>query len=248
MENQPPVQYTEYPRGAIEPRIRMEVIGEAWKFLLAAPGQWIAATFLMLLVALLFGAPLYVLGMMQILGKRNPDVADIMLMYAFMIPAGLLLYVGQAIGFGGMYHMALKQIQGEPVQLKDMFSLGGSSVFAHIAVGFVISVGVVIGSFACYLPAFLIGGLLMFSQPMLIHQKIGPWAALSQSWNILKKHIWMAAAFYLVITLIASLGAVACGIGMLFSYPLYPLAVSLVYRDFMQAMYGQQVPTVEPSR
>lgn len=225
----------------------MEVIGEAWKFLLAAPGQWIAATFLMVLLALLFAGPLYVLGFMQMIGKPNPEIEDILLMYAFMILAALLGYVGQAVGFGGMYHMALKQIQGEPAQLKDMFSLGGSSLLAHIVVGFVISVGVVIGSIACYLPAFLIGGLLMFSQPILIHQKIGPWAALTQSWNLLKKHIWMAAAFYLVISLVASAGAIACGVGMLFSYPLYPLAVSLVYRDFMHAMYGQQVPAVERS-
>lgn len=239
MEEHPPSQYTEYPRLPIEPRIRMETIAEAWKYLTAAPGQWIAATFLMMLLSLALAGPFYALGVMQLLANREPDIGNILALYAFIFLAAILAYVGQAIAFGGMYHMALKQIQGEAVTLKDMFSLGGSSVFSHIVVGFVISMGVMIGSIACYLPAFLIGGLLMFSQPILIHQKIGPMAALSQSWNLLKGQIWMAAAFYLVISLVASLGAIVCGVGMLFTYPLYPLAVSLIYRDYMQALYGQ---------
>ncbi len=242
----PPPNYAEYPRQAIEPRIRFETFGEAWKFLLAAPGQWMLATFLMLLIAILCGAPFYILAMMQMLGKANPSIEDIFAFYALSIPALLMLYVGHAIAFAGMYHMALKQIQGNAISIKDMFSLGGSSVFAHIAAGLMISIGVVIGSIACYLPGFIVGGLLMFAQPMLVHQKMSPWQALTSSWHLLKKQVWMAMAFYLVISIIAGLGGLACGIGVLFTYPLYPLAVSLIYRDYMQALYGQpQVPASE---
>ncbi len=240
MEQAPPPQYAEYQRGPIEPRIRFETISEAWRFFSAQMGVWVLATFIMLFATVLFAAPIYVLAVMQMIGNRNPSMGDMVAFYGYAFLAGILAYVGQTLGYAGMYNIALKQIQGELVSIRDMFSIGGG-VLNHIIAGLVISVGVMIGSLACYLPAFIIGGLLLFVQPIIVHQKVGAIAAISQSWNLLKGQIWMAAAFYLVITLVASLGAIACGIGMLFTYPLYPIAVSLVYRDYLNALYPPKV-------
>jgi hypothetical protein len=245
MDEKPPINYTEYPRSFSEPRIRLETITEAWRFLTAQMGVWVLATLCMLGLTLLLGAPLYILAFMQLVGKAQPSMQDMLLFYAISFPAVILVYVGQAIGFAGMYSMALRQIQGQSIAIKDFFHTG-SSLWSHIGAGFLVSIAVLIGSMACYIPGFMLGGLLLFTQPIIIHQKVGAFAAMSQSWNMLKSQLVMAAVFYFLISMVAGLGAILCGVGILFSYPLYPLAVSLVYRDHLHALYGTPAPGPSP--
>jgi len=204
-------------------------------------GLWVVATLCMLGLTFVLALPFYLLAIMQLIGKKDPQVGDILLFYAMSFPAVVLIYVGQAIGFAGMYNMSLKQIQGQPIALKDFFRTG-SSLMSHIAAGVLVSLAVMIGSMACYVPGFMVGGLLILTQPIIVHQKLGVVAAMTQSWNMLKSQIWMAAAFYFLVSMVAGVGALACGIGVLFTYPLYPLAVSLVYRDHLIALYGNPAP------
>jgi len=237
MTEMPPPQYAEYPRQTVAPRIRMETISEAWNWFRAEMGLWVLATFLMLMITLLCALPFYVMAFASIFGQRNPDIGAMLVFYAWSFPAAIMIYVGQAIGFGGMYNMALKQIQGQAITIKDFFEFKGA-LFHHLVAGLVISVGVMFGSIACYVPGFIIGGLLIFAQPIIVHQRLGAFPALSQSWNLLKDQLWMATAFYFILSLVAGMGALACGVGLLFTYPLYPIAISLVYRDHLNALYG----------
>jgi len=223
------------------PRIRMETISEAWNWFRSEMGLWVAATLIVLVITFACAIPFYAMAFITMM-KPNPTFNDIMAFYAWSIPAAIMLYVGHAIGIAGMYNMAVKQIQGEEISLREFFNFRGMFI-QHLIAGIVISLAILIGSIACYLPAFILGGLLMFTQPIIVHQRIGAFAALSQSWNLLKDQIWMATAFFFIVSLIASLGSLACLVGMLFTYPLYPLAVSLVYRDHLSALYGQKAPT-----
>jgi len=240
MEQGPPVQYADYPREPVAPRIRLEAIAEAWKYIKAEMGIWALATFLMLAVTFLLVAIPYFAAISLIMGNRNPDLGTMLAFYGYAFLAMLLGYAGHAIFFAGMYHMAMKQIQGEKIRMGDMFRLGGPSIFSHIGIGIVTIIGVTIGSIACYVPGFIIGGLLMFAQPIVVHQKIGAIPAIRQSWTLLKGQIWMATALYLILSLAASLGSLACLVGILFTYPLFPLTISIVYRDYMQALYGNR--------
>jgi uncharacterized membrane protein len=222
----------------------METIGEAWNWFRAEMGLWVLATLLMLLITFGCAIPFYGMAFATMFGNPDPNIGDMMMFYVWSIPAAIMIYVGQAIGFAGMYNMAIKQIQGQPISMRDFFDFKG--MFWQHA-GLVISMAIMFGSIACYLPAFMLGGLLIFTQPIIVHQRIGAFAALSQSWNLLKGQIWMAAAFYFILSMVAGLGVVVCCVGLLFTYPLYPLAVSLVYRDYLTAHYGSSAPEAAPT-
>jgi len=58
-----------------------------------------------------------------------------------------------------------------------------------------------------------------------------------------KGDLWMATGLYFLTSLVAGLGAIACGIGMIFTLPLLPLTFAIVYRDFSQGEYSSNGPT-----
>jgi hypothetical protein len=72
------------------------------------------------------------------------------------------------------------------------------------------------------------------------------------SYNALKPFAWGMFIFMFVVGLCAGLGACLCGVGLLFTYPIYVLAVALTYNNFFppvanQWAAGQQIG-VEPPR
>jgi hypothetical protein len=246
MSEIPPQQYADYPRLSIAPRIRFEAISEAWKFVQAELGTWILATFLFFVITFAFITPIYILALGSVMGNPHPQIDAILRMYAIMIPGMFIGYIGQAIGLGGMFNLAMKQVQGYPITIRDFFSTGGS-VWSHVGAGLIFVFAVMVGSIACYIPGFIVGGLLMFIHPIIVHQRVGAPEAIRLSWSMLKPHIWTALGFYLLVSLVAGLGALLCGIGLLASYPIYALAISIVYRDFVQALHAGQTLIVEGS-
>lgn len=231
-----PPQFTEYPRADMRPRIRFEAIGEAWRFMTANLGIWVLASFLTVVLTLLLFLPFYVMGIVKMIGmdQQRPDIGQIMSFYGLIFLSSILSGVGQSIGLAGMYNMALKQIQGYEISIKDYFPSGGV-ILSHVGAGLLIALGTMVGSFFCYLPGLLFAGLTMLTHPIIAHRRLGAIEAMKTSWNLMKNDMWMALAFFFVVSLAAGLGMFACGIGILFSFPLLPLGIALVYRDYTVA-------------
>ena len=84
--------------------------------------------------------------------------------------------------------------------------------------------------------------MLLFTFPILVRERGGAIAAMTTSWNMLKGDMWMALAFAFVTALLSGLGAIGCWIGIVFTLPLWPLAVAIVYRDFANFQYDPAAP------
>jgi uncharacterized membrane protein len=57
--------------------------------------------------------------------------------------------------------------------------------------------------------------------------------AVNLSYNTLKKDLVMATIFYLVVGICAELGGIICGIGAIFTIPVMPIAIAMLYRDYL---------------
>ena len=88
-----------------------------------------------------------------------------------------------------------------------------------------------IGAVLCILPAFVVAGLFYFTLPLIIDKQLGVIDAMKASFNRTKGHWFMFALFAFVVSLLAQVGTVACGIGMLASFPLYFTINSVAFRD-----------------
>jgi uncharacterized membrane protein len=236
MEN--PNEYASYPRATVRPRIRFEAISEAFQFFKQEMAVWIAATLVYLLIAggliaLIYFPMVGMMAVMQTADSTDPGaIATLLGFYAYSFFASIAVNCVMYALMGGLFRIALNQLQGKPIAIGQLFDIRGRIV-SHIVAAFLVAILTTIGMMFCYLPGFIVAGLMMLVQPLIAHQSVGPIVAIKQSYESLKSEIWTALAFYLLITIVAGAGVLVCGIGLLVSYPIMILATSIVYRDFM---------------
>lgn len=239
-----PPNFAGYPRQSGPPRIRFDVIGEAWNLFKAEMGTWVLASFVTMAAMAVCIVPLYVYMFTSMLGKldnQKPDFGQIATFYGLGFGLGLVMQVVQSIARAGMHNMARKQINGEEISMKDFFAIG-NLLPSIIGAGILVTLATYLGVCACYVGALIVQGLFMFTFPIIVQERKGAIAAMTQSWDMLKGDMWMALAFSFVVTLLAGVGAMACWIGIIFTLPLWPLSVALVYRDFTTTAYDPSIP------
>ena len=228
------------------PKIRFEVISEAWQLFNQQMKTWVLAILIFVLAIFIPEAVMGVLmmvsgGMGAMLGNHGGSAIALLGMGLSMIVGGLLIAVVVAVVMGGLFRMAIKQVRGEPIELSDLWSV--TDVWMQLVLaGLLMGVAILVGSLACGVGAYIVGGLLMFMIPLIVDKKMTAMEAATLSWNTLKPEWLMAAVLYFVINFVAGIGGVLFGIGMLFTYPLLFLGIALTYRDFMLGGGGNAVP------
>ncbi|MCX6366175.1 MAG: hypothetical protein NTX57_05640 [Armatimonadetes bacterium] len=239
-QDQQPPQYTPPAQ-----RVRFEDIGVAFQLLQKQLGAWVGAGAIATFSIAAVVIPFYVMliaGLMRQGERINP---------ATLIGPGILMFVGlialSTIITSGMYQMALKQLRGQTLSLGDMFAninKAGPVLGLLLLLGLVGGlVGGVLGailspilgpftSIVTSLPSYIAGALSSLSVLLVLDQNMSPVDAIKESWTKLKSEIWIALAFILVASMASSIGSLACGIGMIFTLPLYYLCMALMYRNF----------------
>lgn len=240
--------------GGYGPRINFDAIGEAFRLFQQQMGTWVLAVLITFAIQgglyLVFVLAMQGLGMAMIGANRGGSNAAAGAITGAAFGGFLVYYVVSltvgALFYGGLFRMAVKQVRGEPIATGDLFSATdvlGSLIGASLLMGLAVAAGMAL----CVLPGLIIAGLLMFTIPLIVDQRVGALAAMGMSWNALKGEIVMAPLFLFVASMLASLGALLCGVGLLFSYPIFPLAVALLYRGTFGGGAGQPEPTIPPS-
>jgi ABC-type multidrug transport system fused ATPase/permease subunit len=142
----------------------------------------------------------------------------------------LVILLGSAFLMSGAYKAAFKQMRGGRIAIGDLFS--GGDVFLRVAGGVLLTAILAgIGAVFCILPAFAVAGLLYFTTPLIIEKQLGVIDAMRQVFNRTKGHWFMFTLFAIVVGILAQLGSVACGIGMLATFPLLFTINSVAFRD-----------------
>jgi hypothetical protein len=219
------------------PKIRFEVISEAWQLFTQQMKTWVLAVLVMIVIMMIPGfimgfGMVAAMGLGAAAGERGGAAIFGLGTMAVMFVGMLVMIVLAFIMMGGLYRMAIKQVRGEPIQLSDLWSV--TDVLPQLALGgLLMGLSMGIASLACYLPMFIVGGLLMLTIPLIVDQKMPAIEAMTRSWNTLKQEWLMAAVLYFVLNFVAGIGAIALYVGMLFTYPLLFLGTALVYRDFI---------------
>lgn len=88
-----------------------------------------------------------------------------------------------------------------------------------------------IGQIASVFLGYAMQALLMFSFLLMVDRKLDFWPASMESINMVKSNFWPFLGFGIVCSLISSLGAIACGIGVIFTAPFGYCAIAVAYRE-----------------
>ena len=227
-------------------KVNFDNIGKAFNLVKEQLGVWIPTMLVYVLVVGVISTVsnliLQAIGLGA--GSRGGNTPPTGLVVAgSFLNFGINLVAG-AFFQGGLYRMALKQVRGEAISISDLFSSG--DVVAGLAVGqLLIALMLYAGVLALCIGAFIVAGLTMFVLPLIVDQRLGAVEAIGTSFNTLKSDLVNATGFYFVSSLAAGLGILACGIGVLFTAPILPLAVALTYQDFFGAGGASLDPAIE---
>jgi len=88
-----------------------------------------------------------------------------------------------------------------------------------------------IGQVASLFVVFVAHALLMFGMFLIVDRNMEFWPASVESFNMVKRNFWPFLGFSVVSNLIGSIGAVACGIGVVFTLPIQVCILMVAYRE-----------------
>jgi len=129
----------------------------------------------------------------------------------------------------GLYRASLAVVKGETPEVGMLFQVEGlgSYVVASILYGLMVFVGLIF----CIVPGIILAIMFMFYGYLIVENPdLGPTEALSKAQQITKGRLGELFLFGLALFGINLIGAILCGVGLLFTYGISAVAVAYAYR------------------
>lgn len=227
-----------------------EWIGEGWQMFVNQWLGWVLIMLVFLILIMIPLAPVYafvIAAQLASAGSGDVPVEPPAFFWVFLPVFYLVIILGASFLMAGAYRAAFKQMRGGQVSVSDLFS--GGDVFLRVAGGVVLTgLLTAAGAIFCILPGFIAVGLFYFTVPLIIDKNLGVIDAMKASLEVTKARWYMFALFAIVVSLLAQVGSVACGVGMLATFPLYFTINTVAFRDLFgvqgaRSFLQQQTPS-----
>jgi len=143
------------------------------------------------------------------------------------LTAALILIAAQVVG-AGLIRASLDVTEGRPFLTSTVFKfdkLGPVLVTSLIIAGLTF-----VGTILCYLPGLVVAFFTSYSLHFVLDKGLAPVEAIKASVNLVKDNLGTAIIWYIVGGLIAGAGAIACGVGLLVTLPLFLLGSAFTYK------------------
>ena len=239
------------------PGVRWEWISEAWNLFTKQWSVWV----LMILIAAVIYTAIYLpffgaLMMTVTTASQIGEPAGFSGVYLITLLGMFVIYTVLFWLYGGLYNAAFKQLRGEQVTVGNLFS-GGKYLARMLGIALPFGIGYTIIYqlspllyFVLLIPALILVGPGLFMFPMIVEGGKGSIDAIKASIEVAKRDWIMFTLFFIVLSLLAGAGVLACGIGLLATAPLLFLGQALAYRDCVgmsgAQMQGQFMPPPPP--
>jgi hypothetical protein len=214
------------------PLVRFSAIGEAWELFKHSWGVWMLTVLIVLIGFSILN------GILASVFRVHP-LRDF---GAFRFPLrtgggwlqAIVNTIVSGIFLGGMVRIACQQLRGYPPRVETL--LGVVDVLPELVLGSLLyGLASLVGFSLLVVPGFIIQGVLMFALPLVVDGHLPATRAMAESWHALKSQWLSATAFHLVLWAISGIGVCFCGVGLLFTAPIYSLGIAILYRDFFLA-------------
>src|SRR5262245_62150319 len=217
-------------------------IGEGWKMFTEQWKGWVTLSLGIFVTVVLpigvFMVFMYVMMFATAMSAQqhsrnaSPELPTMTLAVFYLGLFGLIIVLMPLAVFlmGGAYRAAFKQLRGGRVEFRDLFS-AKDCYWRLLGAAIVHGVLTTIGFMLCVIPAFIVGGLLFFTQPLIVERNLSISEAIRVSRDVTQPKLLMFTLFAFVVQLIASLGSYACYVGLLATWPLLFTISVVAYRD-----------------
>ncbi|KRB76394.1 hypothetical protein ASE01_15570 [Nocardioides sp. Root190] len=143
-----------------------------------------------------------------------------------------LLYVvffiyAQVIG-AGLIRESLAVTEGRSFSTAGVFKF--QNIGNVIVTSLLVGVGTFIGTILCVIPGIIFGFMTMFSLFFVVDKNLAPVDAIKASIDLVKNNVGSTIIWYLVAYVIALVGAILCGVGLLAAIPVILLGSAFTYK------------------
>ncbi|HYE31494.1 MAG TPA: GYF domain-containing protein [Methylomirabilota bacterium] len=147
------------------------------------------------------------------------------------IVGSVLQTVINALAIGGYYAFLMNLMRGHRVAVTNVF-VGFSRLAGPLIVLEVVrSILTVLGFVLCVLPGIYLAVAWIFAVPVLLDKKYSFWESMEVSRKVVTQHWFQVFVFLILVFLFNVLGAVACLVGLLVTFPVSTLAFLYLYED-----------------
>ena len=102
---------------------------------------------------------------------------------------------------------------------------------AVLVVSFILALIPCIGQLASLCVIYVVQAFLMFGLFLIVDKRMEFWPASVESFDKVKTNFWPFLGLSVVTSIIASIGAIACGIGVAITAPIQACVLTVAYRD-----------------
>lgn len=155
-------------------------------------------------------------------------------MIAVAILIALILFVTLVIG-AGIIRGALGVAEGRPFRVGEVFKF--ENIGPVVVTSLLVAAGTFVGYLLCFLPGIAFAIAASYSLYFVVDKGMAPVEAIKASINLVKDNLGTALVWAIVGGLVAGAGGIACGVGVLVTYPIYFLGSAYTYKK----LTGQQV-------
>lgn len=211
-----------------------ELLSEAWQRTKGTKGIIIGG-FLVFYAALL-AASFVISGFFGLLGiiSDNPVLAAVVEMVVGVL-ASALAYPFMA----GLNMVGIRRAADQPISFNDIFSHFGHTV-PLVITAIVSMLLIYLGMFLLIIPGLYLGVAYMLAIPLVVERGLSPWQAMEASRKAISQHWFKVCGLVLLLSLIALISAIPLGIGLVWSIPLFVIAMGVLYRTIFGVLPAAQ--------
>lgn len=148
----------------------------------------------------------------------------------YIVLSGAVPLVLQGPLMLGFYLVFAKRLRGMRSDLNDFFR--GLHYFVPALVAHIlITVFVTIGTVLLIIPGLILAAMFQFTMLFILDKRMDFWPAMQSSRAVVRNDYFGFTMFTLTLILLNVLGALLCGVGLLFTIPVSMAAVAVAYRD-----------------
>jgi uncharacterized membrane protein len=148
-----------------------------------------------------------------------------LILYGLII--ALIMIAAQVIG-AGLIRASLDITEGKPFLTSTVFKF--DKIGSVIVTSLIIAAATFVGTILCYLPGLIVGFFTSYSLYFVMDKGLAPVDAIKASVNLVKDNIGTALIWYIVGGLVAGAGAIACGVGLLVTIPIFLIGTAFTYK------------------
>ncbi|TBU96342.1 DUF975 family protein [Phytopseudomonas dryadis] len=200
------------------------LISEAWQLTKGTKGVIFAGLLVFNLAFVLASFPINVIfDIFDGLGEGL-----ILILLSLVVTIALTLAVCYPI-LTGLGMIGIRRAAGQPVSVNDIFSCFSRTVPLLIT-GVLMVVLIYVGFLLFILPGIYFSVAYMLAAPLVVERGLSPWQAMEASRKAITQHWFKVFGLLLLLGLILAISAIPLGIGLIWTVPLFVVAMGVLYR------------------